>query len=186
MHTGGGLLRHTAPILHDLVPAIGILTLNFEQQILDDLLFLVCRFCFRPIAAFFQFVAFMNEQCCVATIIDYELRAFAFGVRDRAIRAPPVVLKRFAFPREHSDAAFGNGRGSMVLRGKNIAASPAHARSKIGKCLDQHRGLNRHVQRSSDAHVCQRFLRHIFLADRHQPGHFLFRDRNFFATKVGQ
>jgi hypothetical protein len=26
-------------------------------------------------------------------------------MRDRAIRAPPVILKRFAFPREHSDAA---------------------------------------------------------------------------------
>ena len=61
MHAGGRLLRHTAPIFHDLVPAIGILALNFEQQILDDLLFLVCRFRLRPIAAFFQFVAFVNE-----------------------------------------------------------------------------------------------------------------------------
>ena len=128
----------------------------------------------------------MNEQCCVAAIIDDELRAFAFGVRDRAIRAPPVILERFAFPREDGNASLCHRRGSMVLRGKNVATCPADARAKIGKGLDQHRGLNRHVQRSSDADICQRFLRRIFLADRHQPGHFLFRDRNFFATKVGQ
>src|SRR5258707_14042408 len=121
-HAGGGLLRHTAPILHDLMPAIGILALNFEQQILYDLLFLVCRFRLRPIAAFFQFVAFMNEQCCFATIIDAELRAFAFGVRDCAISAALVILERFAFPPEPSDAAFGYGRGSMIFRGKNVAA----------------------------------------------------------------
>ena len=32
MHAGGRFLRNAAPILHDLVPAIRILALNFEQQ----------------------------------------------------------------------------------------------------------------------------------------------------------
>jgi len=31
MHTGGGLLRNSAPILGDLMPAIGILALDLEQ-----------------------------------------------------------------------------------------------------------------------------------------------------------
>ena len=41
MDAGCCLLRNTAPILHDLVPAIRILALYFEQQIFDDLFFLV-------------------------------------------------------------------------------------------------------------------------------------------------
>src|SRR4030095_3725583 len=40
-NAGGGLLGYAAPILDDLVPAIWILAQNFEQQILDDLFFLV-------------------------------------------------------------------------------------------------------------------------------------------------
>src|SRR5262245_66471281 len=116
MDAGGGFLRHTAPILHDLVPAIGILALNFEQEILDDLLFFVRRFRLCPIAAFFQFVAFMNEQCCVAAIIDHQLRAFAFWMGARAIRASPVALKRCAFPREDSSAAVRYAGSSMVVR----------------------------------------------------------------------
>jgi len=70
-----------------------------------------------------------------ATIIDDELRALPSGVRDCAIRAAPVILERFAFPREHSDTALSHGRGSMILRGKNIAACPADARAEIGKGL---------------------------------------------------
>src|SRR5438067_753797 len=74
----------------------------------------------------------------------------------------------------------------MILRGENIAACPAHTRAKIGQCLDQDRCLNRHVQRSGDAHACQRFVRRVFFADRHQPRHFLFRNGNFSSAKIGQ
>src|SRR6266436_166679 len=113
---GGGLFRYAAPILHDLVPAIRILALNFRQQIFYDLFFLVRRVCLSPIAAFFQFVALMDEQRGVAAIVDYQLRAFAFGVRNRTIRAPPVFLERFTFPCEDGDAAPGDGRSGMILR----------------------------------------------------------------------
>ena len=40
MHAGGGLFRNAAPFLHHLVPAKRILALHFDEQILDDLLFL--------------------------------------------------------------------------------------------------------------------------------------------------
>ena len=183
---GGGLFRYATPILHDLVPAIRILALNIEQQIFYDLFFLVCRVRLSPIAAFFQFVAFVDEQRGVAAIVDHQLRTSAFGVRNRAIRAPPVFLERFALPCEHGDTAPGDGGSGMILRGENIAACPAHTRAKIGQCLDQDRCLNRHVQRSGDAHACQRFVRRVFFADRHQPRHFLFRNGNFSSAKIGQ
>src|SRR6266700_3781419 len=127
MHAGGSLFGNAAPILHDLVPAIGILTMNFEQQILDDLFFLVRRFGFCPIAAFLELVAFVNEQRCVSAVIDYKLRPFAVWMRNRAISAPPVIFKRFAFPSEHGDTTFGDGCGSVILRRENMAACPAHA-----------------------------------------------------------
>src|SRR5215467_9514047 len=72
----GSLFRYAAPVLHDLVPAIRILTLNVQQQILYELFLLVCRFRLSPIAAFFQFVTLMDEQRGVAAIVDHQLWAF--------------------------------------------------------------------------------------------------------------
>src|SRR5215475_11681004 len=129
MDPSGGFLRHTAPILHDLVPAIGILALNFEQQILDDLLFPVCRFRLRPVAAFFQFVAFMNEQGCVAAIVDHELWAFAFGMRNRSEGGTAGSLKAIGFPRRPQQGAVGRWPRRNDLALKNVAACPANAGS---------------------------------------------------------
>ena len=42
MYAGSRLLGNAPPIFHDLMPAIRILALDFEEQILDHLLFLVC------------------------------------------------------------------------------------------------------------------------------------------------
>ena len=39
MHARGGLFRNAPPFLYDFVPAIGIFTMNLEQQILDYLFF---------------------------------------------------------------------------------------------------------------------------------------------------
>src|SRR5438046_9916016 len=67
---GGGLFRYATPILHDLVAAMRILALNLEQQIFYDLFFPVCRVRISPIAAFLQFVAFMDEQPRLDAIVD--------------------------------------------------------------------------------------------------------------------
>src|SRR6202030_4238267 len=97
------------------MPAIRILTLDLEQQIFDDLLFLVGGFGFRPIAAFFELVAFVNEQSGVAAVINDELRAFAVRMRQRLVSAPPVFFQRFAFPREYRYARFRDRGGGVVL-----------------------------------------------------------------------
>src|SRR6266496_1499155 len=85
MHARCGLFGNAAPILYDLVPAIGILAMNLEQQIFDYLFFLVRRFRLCPIAAFFELIALVNEQGSVAAIVDHQLWTFAFRMRNRAI-----------------------------------------------------------------------------------------------------
>ncbi len=116
MHAGGGLFRDAAPILHDLVPAVGILAMNLEQQIFDDLLFLVRRFRFGPIASFFEFITFVNEQRGIAAVIDYKLRSVPIWMGDCLISAPPIFFEALAFPRENRHARLGDGRGGVILR----------------------------------------------------------------------
>src|SRR5438046_9940120 len=100
MHAGRCFLRNSAPILHNLVPAIWILSMNLEQQVFDNLFFLIRRFRFSPIAAFLQLVAFMNEQRGVSAIIDDQFVTFAFRMRNRPISAPPLTSQCFSSPRE--------------------------------------------------------------------------------------
>src|SRR5438445_12939897 len=91
MHSSGCFLGNTSPFFDDLMPAKWIFALNLEQQILYDLLFSVARFSFRPITDFLKFVPFVNEQGRVAAIIDHKLGAFAVGMRESAIGAPPII-----------------------------------------------------------------------------------------------
>ena len=62
------------------------------EQILDDLLFVAAARGVHPIAAFFEFVAFVDEQRDVAAVIDDELRTFA--VRDT--RSPGQVQSQYS------------------------------------------------------------------------------------------
>src|SRR5207248_341509 len=52
--------------------------------------------------------------------------------------------------------------------------------------LDQHRGLNRHVERAGDADPGQRLRLRILAANRHQAGHLLLGHHNLFAAPFGQ
>ncbi len=55
-----------------------------------------------------------------------------------------------------------------------------------GQRLDQHGGLDGHVQRTGDARALERLRLREFLADRHQAGHFGFGNADFLATPVGK
>ena len=41
-----------------------------------------------------------------------------------------------------------DGGGGVILRREDVARHPAHVGAKLGQRLDEHRGLNRHVQAS--------------------------------------
>src|SRR5256886_16369911 len=71
------LFRNAAPILYDLVPAIGILLMNLKEQILDDLFFSICRFRLGPVAAFFELIGLVNQQRGVAAIVAHRLWTFS-------------------------------------------------------------------------------------------------------------
>ena len=116
MDAGSRLLGHAAPIFHDLMPAVRILALDFEEQIFDYLFFLVRGFGLCPIASFLEFVTFVDEQRGVAAIIDHELRTLAVRMRDRLVSAPPIFLEAFAFPREDRDTGFRDRRRGVILR----------------------------------------------------------------------
>ena len=187
VHARGGLFRYAAPVLDHLVPVLRVLGIDLLEQVLDHLLLVIAaRRCHTQPSPFFKLIAFVDEQRRVAAVVHDELRALAALVRERVIRAPPVLFERLALPREDRNADSGNRGCGVILRGEDVAACPAHFRAETHQRLDQHRGLNGHVQRAGDAHAGQRLCRRIFIANRHQARHLLLGDGDFFAAPIGQ
>ena len=145
-----------------------------------------------------ELIRAVHEQRRVAAVVDDQRRARAVRPDQRLLGAPPVVLERLAFPREHGDAARrfhrafglgpadGDGRGRVVLRREDVARHPADVGAELGERLDQHRGLNGHVQRTHDARAGQRLLRAVALAEGHQARHLLLGQPDFFSAPFGE
>ena len=104
----------------------------------------------------------MDQQRCVAAVVEDHVRRADRAVRhppfEDAVRVLPVFVERLALVREHRRAARGDRGGGMVLRRIDVARRPAHVGAERLQRLDQHGGLDRHVQRAGDARAAQRLL----------------------------
>ena len=74
----------------------------------------------------------------------------------------------------------------MVLGGEDVATAPLDLGAEFREGLDQHRGLDGHVQAAGDAGAGERLAGAIFLPQRHQARHFLLGQSNFLAAPFGQ
>ncbi len=128
----------------------------------------------------------MQQQRGVAAVVEDHVGMAAVRPLEDAVGVVPVIGQRFAFDGEHRNAARGNGCGCVVLGREDVARSPAHFRAERLQRLDQHGGLDGHVQRAGDARAFQRLGLGEFCADGHQAGHFSFGDGDFFAAPRGQ
>ena len=139
-----------------------------------------------PVAALFEFAALVDEERDVAAVIDDQLRALATREGNRAEGELPVLLQRLPFPGEDGRAGGRDGGGSVVLGRENVARGPAHIGAEFLERLDQHRGLNRHVQRTGGADAGERLLRAEFPADRQEAGHLMLGDGDLLAAPFGE
>src|SRR5450432_1446148 len=90
-----------------------------------------------PIAAVFEFVAFMDQKGGVAAVVHDELRTLVAGKRERLEREIPILFERFALEREHGNSCLRNRGGGVILRGENIATCPANIRAEFDERLDE-------------------------------------------------
>ena len=74
----------------------------------------------------------------------------------------------------------------MVLRREDVARDPADVGAEVGQRLDEHRGLNRHVQAAHDAGAGERLAALVAGADGHQPGHLVLGEADFLAAPFGE
>ena len=150
------------------------------------------------LAGLLELDTLVHQQRRVAAVVDDQRGAGAVGPHQRLARAPPVLLERFTLPREdrrplrvlRRAAGLGTAdddrRGGVVLRREDVARHPADVGAELGQRLDQHRRLNRHVQRAHDLRAGERLLSLVALAQRHQPRHLLLGQPDLLAAELGQ
>ena len=128
----------------------------------------------------------MHQHGGVAAVVeDHVGRAAAMPVEQLG-GVVPIFLQRFALDREHRNAGGRDCGGRVILRRIDVAGDPADVGAERGQRLDQHRGLDRHVQGAGNARALQRLLGAVFLTRRHQAGHFGFGQRDFLAAEFGE
>ena len=182
---GGGLLGHAL----DLGQARRVPGRILGQRRLDRLEQLDFLFRGRVRQAalvLLRLRAQVQQQRGIAAVVEDHVAVAVVGPLEDAVRVVPVVGQRLALDRKHGGAVGGNRGGGVILGRIDVAAGPAHLGAKRLQRLDQHRGLDRHVQRSGDAGAAQRLGGGVFLADRHQTGHLGLGDADFLAAPVGQ
>jgi hypothetical protein len=139
----------------------------------------------------------VDEHRRVATVVEDHVRAGRVPVGvlppgEDLVGAPPVVLKRLALPGEDRHAlrvlrgagrTDDDGRGRLVLGGEDVARGPAHLRAERDEGLDEHGGLDGHVQRSGDAGARQRLAIPVLRAQRHEAGHLVLGQPQLVPTR---
>ena len=92
-------------------------------------------------------------------------------------------------PLGSSDGAVGadghGGRG-VVLGGEDVAAGPAHLGAEGGEGLDEHGGLDGHVERAGDAGAGQGLGGAELGAHGHEAGHLVLGQHDLLAAVLGQ
>lgn len=115
------------------------------------------------------------------------------------VDAPDVLFVGLSLPGKDWDAGRGNGSGSVVLGGVDVARGPGKRMVKRAVCgipgdlcaqggqgLDEHGRLDGHVQTSGNTGALERLLRAILFSQVHQSRHFILGNFNFLAPEIGK
>ncbi len=185
MHAGGGFFRHALDLRQaGRVPGLvlGELGLDGGEQHGG---FLAVRLV-QHRDVLLGAAAQMQQQRRVAAVVEDHVRVAVIRPFENAVGVIPVVDQRLALDGEHGHAVGGDGGSGMVLGREDVAGGPAHFGAQRGQRLDQHRGLDRHVQAAGDARALERLGLGEFLADGHEARHLRLGDADFLAAPVGQ
>ncbi len=132
-------------------------------------------------------VALVQDAGEVAAVVEDHVHGPRLAVlQDGLLDAPVVLFLGLALPRVDGDARRGDRRSGVVLRRENVARGPAHLGAELDQRLDQHRGLDRHVQAADDPRALQRLAVAVARADRHQRRHLALGDRDLASSPAGQ
>jgi len=127
----------------------------------------------------------VDEEGGVTAVVDDEVRTAAGAPVKGALGAPPVLLEGLALPGEDSSAVAGDGGGGVVLGGEDVAGAPADLSAEGGEGLNEHGGLDGHVEGAGDAGPLEGLRWAELSPAGHEARHLDLREIELEAPEVG-
>ena len=123
----------------------------------------------------------------IAAIVQHHVGIPGLAVlKDGLLDTPLIFLFCFAFPGKNRDASCSDGRCSVVLGREDVAGRPPHFCAQLYEGLNQHAGLDRHVDAAQYLCASKGLCVAVVFPQRHQSGHFALGDLQFSATPIGE
>ena len=186
MNAGRRFLGDASPCLGNLGPEAGTLISHAAKERFDNRhLMVVCGFV-GPLAALLELIALVDEKGDIATVINDELGSLVTGKGHGLESELPIFFECLALPCKNRGSRFGNGGGSVILCGENIATRPANDSAELDKRFNKNRCLDRHVQGTRHTNALEGLLLGILFTHRHETGHLVFSDTDFLASPIGK
>mmetsp|Transcript_11277 Transcript_11277/g.37274 ORF Transcript_11277/g.37274 Transcript_11277/m.37274 type:complete len:264 (+) Transcript_11277:879-1670(+) len=187
-HAGGGFLGNPDAGANGALPPLGVLHQVLRDRLQHQLHLRVVRGGrVGNRAALLELelglVTLVDEKRGVTAVVDDDVQVLGTPV-EHLVGAPPVLLQSFALPREHRGGVARDRRGGVILGGEDVARAPPDHGAEGDQGLDEHRGLDGHVQGAGDVRALQGLGGAELLDHGHQAGHLDFREFNLEATEV--
>ena len=126
------------------------------------------------------------KQGGVAAVVEDQVRIAAVGPFEDPVGIVPVFFQRLALGGEYRGAVGGDSGRGVVLGREDVAGGPADLGTEGFQRLDQHGGLDGHVEAAGDAGALEDLLRAELFAQRHQARHFGLGDSDFLVAERGK
>ena len=187
VHAGGGLFGDALDALGHVLPMVGVAVECATEHAEHGGPFLVVvGGGLGHAAGLLVLHTLVHQQGRITSVVEDHVRAAAVGPIQHLLGAPPVFLQCLALPGVDRDAAGGDGRGGMILSREDVARAPAHLGAELDQRLDQHRGLDGHVQAAGDARPLEGLARAVLGAQCHQARHLGLGNDHLLAAEIGQ
>ena len=126
----------------------------------------------------------VDEEGGVTAVVDDDVERLGAPV-EHLVGAPPVLLQGLALPGEHRGGVARDGGRGVVLGGEDVARAPAHDGTERDEGLDEHGGLDGHVERTGDVRALKGLGGAELLDHGHETGHLDLRELDLEATVDG-
>ena len=193
VHAGRGLFGDAADAGGHARPLRRVLAQRLAQQREHDAeLDRPCVLGLGHLTELLELGALVHGHRGVAAVVEDHVRAVTAGPREHLLGAPPVLLERLTLPGEDGNALGvvrgavrpDGDRGSGVVLGReDVARRPSHLGPELDERLDEHRGLDRHVQRAGDASAGERLARAELGTERTEAGHLVLGEVDLLAAE---
>ncbi len=185
MHARSGFFGYAANILFDFAVPFGVFGQFLPNAGKQPFLFFATRVVENGLILF-RFASKNDQKRGVAAVIENHVRCSAIVPIEYLVRVVPIFFERFALLREDGDARFRDCCRRVVLCGEDIAACPPDVRSEVTERLDEHGGLDSHVEGSCYPCAFKWLGVAVLFPQCHKSGHFGLCYLYFLAPEFGK